>query len=118
MTTRIAIKNTDSFFTELEKDWTAIDRGETIPEPVHRVYFESAEALSRVLTRQRHQLLCSLHVNSGISIRGLAALLQRDYKNVYQDVKILEESGLIERDNKNHVTAPHEKLTIELQLAA
>jgi len=25
---------------------------------------------------------------------------------------------MIERDNKNHVTAPHEKLTIELQLAA
>ena len=57
MTARIAIKNTDSFFAELEKDWTAIERGETVPGPVHRVYFESAEALSKVLTRQRHQLL-------------------------------------------------------------
>lgn len=118
MTARIAIKNTDSFFAELEKDWTAIDRGETVPGPVHRVYFESAEALSKVLTRQRHQLLCTLHANNGLSIRALAALLQRDYKNVYQDVKILEEAGLIERDSKNHVTAPHERLTIELQLAA
>jgi predicted transcriptional regulator len=94
MTARIAIKNTDSFFAELEKDWTAIDRGETIPGPVHRVYFESAEALSKVLTRQRHQLLCTLHANHGLSIRALAALLQRDYKNVHQDIKILEEAGL------------------------
>lgn len=118
MTARIAIKNTDSFFAELEKDWMAIDRGEVVPGPVHRVYFESAEALSRVLTKQRHQLLCTLHTNSGLSIRALAALLQRDYKNVYQDVKILEEAGLIQRDGKNHITAPHDKLTIELPLAA
>lgn len=53
-----------------------------------------------------------------MSIRALAALLGRDYKNVHQDVKILEESGLIERDSKHHIAAPYKKLTIELQLAA
>lgn len=114
----IGIKGTNEFFAELERDWTALDRGEPVPGPVHRIYFESAEALSRVLTRQRHQLLRTLHANGGLSIRALAALLERDYKNVYQDVKILEESGLIERDRKGHIIAPHEKLTIELPLAA
>ena len=114
----IGIKGTDAFFVELERDWTAIDRGETVPGPVTRVYFESAEALSRVLTRQRHQLLRVLHANGGLTIRALATLLERDYKNVYQDVKILEDAGLIERDSKNHIIAPHEKLTIELPLAA
>ena len=118
MKKHIEIKGTDEFFAELERDWTAIDRGETVAGPVHRVYFESAEALSRVLTRQRHQLLRVLHANGGLSIRALASLLERDYKNVYQDVKILEEAGLIERDSKNRIIAPHEKLTIELQLAA
>ncbi|WP_443093443.1 HVO_A0114 family putative DNA-binding protein [Geomonas silvestris] len=48
----------------------------------------------------------------------MAALLERNYKNVHQDVKILEESGLIERDAKNHIRAPYEKLTIELSLIA
>lgn len=114
----IGIKGTDEFFTELERDWTAIDRGEAVSGPVHRVYFESAEALSRVLTRQRHQLLRVLHANGGLTIRALAVLLERDYKNVYQDVKILEDAGLIKRDSKNHIIAPHEKLTIELPLAA
>lgn len=113
----IEIKGTDEFFADLERDWTAIDRGEHVPGPVHRISFESAEALSRVLTRQRHQLLRVLHVNGGLSIRALAALLERDYKNVYQDVKILEGAGLIERDSKNHIIAPHAKLTIELPLA-
>ncbi|MBV5339144.1 MAG: MarR family transcriptional regulator [Deltaproteobacteria bacterium] len=118
MSVHIAIKSTDVFFAELEKDWMAIDRGDTVPGPVHRVYFASAEALSKVLTKQRHQLLRTLHTHDGLSIRALASVLQRDYKNVYQDVKILEDSGLIERDGKNHITAPYEKLTIELPLAA
>ena len=59
-----------------------------------------------------------LHANCPLTIRALAALLERDYKNVYQDVKILEASGMIERDSKNHVLAPYEKLTIELPLTA
>lgn len=114
----IGIKSKKDFMEEVERDWLAIDRGEPIPQPVARIYFESAEALSRVITRQRHNLLKVLHVNAGISIRGLAALLGRDYKNVHQDVQILEDSGLIERNSKGHIIAPHEKLTIELPLAA
>lgn len=118
MNRKIGIKGKKEFFDEIERDWLAIDRGEKSSEPVHRVYFESAEVLSKVITRQRHNLLKVLHANGALTVRALAALLKRDYKNVYQDVKILEESGLIERDRSNHVTAPHERLTIELPLTA
>lgn len=118
MKSTMGIKNKDEFFAELERDWQAIDRGEKAPEPIHRIYFESADVLSRVLTRQRILLLKMLHAHGALSVRALAALLERDYKNVYQDVKLLEESGLIERDGKNHVLAPYEKLTIELPLTA
>ncbi len=118
MTSKAGIKSKKEFFAELERDWLAIDRGEKAPEPIHRIYFESAEVLSRILTRQRVALLKGLHAHGALSVRALAALLERDYKNVYQDVKILEESGLIERDSKNHVLAPYEKLTIELPLTA
>ena len=118
MNRTIGIKSTQDFFVELERDWTATDEGKKVPGPIHRVYFESAEVLSKVITRQRHNLLKVLHANGPITVRGLSALLERDYKNVYQDVKILEGSGLIERDSRNHVLAPYEKLTIELQLTA
>ncbi len=114
----MGIKGKQHFFNELERDWVAIDRGEKAPEPVRRVYFESAEVLSKVLTRQRHNLLKVLHANGPLTVRALAALLERDYKNVYEDVKILEDAGLIVRDSKNHLLAPYEKLTIELQLTA
>jgi predicted transcriptional regulator len=45
------------------------------------------------------------------------AELERDYKNLYQDVKILEESGMIEWDSKKHIIAPRKKPTLELPLA-
>lgn len=118
MSPTAGIKNKKEFLTELERDWMAIDRGEKAPEPIHRIYFESAEVLSRILTRQRVALLKVLHAHGALSVRALAALLERDYKNVYQDVKILEESGLVERDSRNHILAPYEKLTIELPLTA
>ena len=118
MNRTIGIKSTQDFFGELERDWVAIDKGMPTPEPIHRIYFESPEVLSKVFTRQRHNLLKVLHANGPLTIRALAALLERNYKNVYEDVKILEESGMVERDSKNHVLAPYEKLTIELQLTA
>jgi predicted transcriptional regulator len=118
MNRTIGIKSTQNFFQELERDWVEIDAGKKVPGPIHRVYFESAEVLSRVITRQRHNLLKVLHANGPLTVRALSALLQRDYKNVHVDVKILEDSGLIERDSKNHIIAPYEKLTIELQLTA
>jgi predicted transcriptional regulator len=114
----VGIKGKQQFFSELERDWAAIDRGENAPEPIHRIYFESAEVLSRVLTRQRHNLLKTLHANGPLTVRALSALLDRDYKNVHADVKILEEAGLIVRDSKHHILAPYEKLTIELPLTA
>lgn len=114
----IEIKTGAEFLAELQSDWAAIDRGEAAPEPIHRVSFESAEMLSKVITRQRHHLLKILHANGPLTVRALAALLERDYKNVHGDVKILEESGLIVRNGKNHIMAPYEKLTIELPLTA
>lgn len=114
----IGIKSKKEFIDDVKLEWLAIDRGESVQLPITRIYFESAEALSKVITKQRHSLLQVLHVNGGISIRGLAALLERDCKNVHQDVKILEDSGLIERDAKGRIIAPHEKLVIELPLAS
>lgn len=118
MNRSIEIKGAREFLGELERDWVSIDQGGPAPEPVHRVYFESAEVLSRVITRQRHNLLKVLHANGPLTVRALAALLERDYKNVHQDVKILEESGMVQRDSRNHVYAPYERLTIELPLTA
>ncbi len=65
----IGIKSKQDFFGELERDWLAIDKGKKPPKPIHRIYFESAEVLSKVITRQRHNLLKVLHANGPLIIR-------------------------------------------------
>jgi len=52
-----------------------------------------------------------------MSIRALAAALKRDYKNVYQDVKLLVTIGLIVT-SKNVLSVPWERIVADVRLAA
>jgi len=53
------------------------------------------EALARVLTARRTELLRYVRRHEVGSIRGLANALGRDYSNVHADVKALAAEGLL-----------------------
>jgi predicted transcriptional regulator len=74
--------------------WHRAERGEAFQE-VH-LAFESWDALSRVLTGKRMELLRYVRRHSVSSIRALAKGLGRDYSNVHADVQVLARAGLIE----------------------
>lgn len=44
----------------------------------------------------RLELLHAIRINKPRSIQELSKIVERDFKNVYQDVKLLAEYGLIE----------------------
>jgi len=71
-------------------------RGESVVE--NHLAFESWEALAKVMTGKRQQLLRHLHQRPASSIRDLARALGRDYKRVHSDVQALTSTGLVERD--------------------
>jgi predicted transcriptional regulator len=52
-----------------------------------------------------------------MSIRALATLLKRDYKNVYHDVKSLETIGLVVIA-KSGLSVPWERIVADIKLAA
>jgi len=60
------------------------------------ISFPDFETLGRVITGSRVQLLSVIRAQRPKSIQALARLVKRDFKNVYQDVKLLSEFGLIE----------------------
>lgn len=60
------------------------------------ISFPDFETLGRVITGARVQLLTTIRAKKPKSIQELARFVKRDFKNVYQDVKLLCESGLIE----------------------
>ncbi|MCX5811245.1 MAG: hypothetical protein NT178_01680 [Proteobacteria bacterium] len=58
-----------------------------------------------------------IHGKGDMNIRALAALLKRDYKNVYQDVKFLEAIGIV-ITAKNGLSVPWERIVADIRFAA
>ena len=97
--------------------WKLAERGETAHEK-HRLYFANLEVLLKTLTPGRWTLLKKLHANGPMSIRALAKDLGRDYKNVYTDVRCLENIGLIGRTKNDRIKVPWDIVEARLLLAA
>ena len=97
--------------------WERAEQGLAPEGPIERLYFQSLETLLSVLTTRRLELLKVLHESGPSSVRALAKKLRRDYKNVHQDIALLEKVGLIQRKD-GKVSAPWERIIAEIRLAA
>ena len=78
--------------------WHRAERGESFHE--RHLAFESWEALARVLTGKRMELLRYVRRNNVTSVRALVKALSRDYSNVHADVKALAGAGLLENTSR------------------
>ena len=74
--------------------WHRAERGETFHE--RHLAFESWEALARVMTGKRMELLHYVRRHQVTSVRALAKALGRDYSNVHADVRALTAAGLLD----------------------
>jgi predicted transcriptional regulator len=74
--------------------WHRAERGDTFHE--RHLAFESWDALARVLTGKRMELLRYVRRNKVTSVRALAKALDRDYSNVHADVQALTAAGLLD----------------------
>src|SRR5665213_3585532 len=74
--------------------WHRAERGEGFHE--RHLAYEGWDALSRVLTGKRMELLRYVRRHEVASIRALAKALGRDYSNVHADVHALAEAGLLD----------------------
>jgi len=74
--------------------WRRAEQGESFFE--RHLAFESWDALARVLTGKRTELLRYVRRHEVGSIRSLATALGRDYSNVHADVRALAAEGLLD----------------------
>ncbi len=74
--------------------WRRAEQGESFQG--RHVAFESWDALARVLTGKRMELLRYVHRHTVTSVRALAKALGRDYSNVHADVHALTSAGLLD----------------------
>jgi predicted transcriptional regulator len=93
--------------------WHRVERGECFHE--RHLAFESWDALARVLTGKRMELLRYVRRNNVTSIRALAKALDRDYSNVHADVKALAGAGLLDATAKG-VRADYDAIETKIAL--
>jgi predicted transcriptional regulator len=90
---RIVVQSVED--TKIE--WAKALRGEirSIQKP-GTIIFTSLEAIAKVLSPARLELLGTILNEHPESIYALAKTVGRDFKNVHSDVKMLAEVGLLE----------------------
>lgn len=96
--------------------WAArVDAGGAQPAVTPKLHFANYRQLHATLTEKRMELLEYVAMHENLSIRQLATEIQRDYRNVYDDVQRLLQLGLIEViDGKLHV--PYDEIDIRKTL--
>jgi predicted transcriptional regulator len=115
---KVAVKSMNEYFSEAEDVLRNADAG-IMPEiPLERVYFNDVKTFLRYITPRRFELLERLHHAGPLSMRALAKLLVRHYKNVFDDVKLLEQIGLVEQTGEGLYRVPWDEVTASFKLAA
>lgn len=113
----IGVGSVDRSAKRFVETWRKIERGETV-ERHECVTFDDLETLLRTLTPSRWTLLRRLRREGPMTVRVLAKALERDYKNVYTDVRTLEHVNLLSRDREGRVLVPWNTVVAEVTLAA
>jgi predicted transcriptional regulator len=86
------------------------------PAPYFGVGFKNVSQMLSVFTPKRWDLLATLREQGAMSIAELARTLQRDYKNVHNDVERLMEWLAIERDAQGKVFTPYSEIVVDVHL--
>jgi predicted transcriptional regulator len=94
--------------------WHQAERGETV-QPQRVLAFESWEGLASVMTGERYRLLRHLHAQPEPSVSALARHLGRHLRRVQEDVRALEQAGLVDR-SQGAVKAAADRISVAINL--
>ena len=95
--------------------WNRAAAGERVDET--HVTFLDVQTMLDTLSPRRLELLRFVRQHGAGNVRLLAQALQRDYKNVHQDVATLEAAGLLLREGRR-LSAPWDELQANVSLMA
>ena len=96
-TVSFSIRPIDDVMDDVVETFEAARTGRRIPKgPRKEVGFTSIEAARNFLTRERLTLLRTIRTRHPSSLYELAKIVKRDFKNVQEDIQILERHGLVQ----------------------
>ncbi|MBI3591876.1 MAG: MarR family transcriptional regulator [Nitrospirae bacterium] len=105
----IGIKGLKESLKDFAETWEKLEAGKKAKKE-EGIYFDSIDTMRAVLTNNRLLILKIIRERQPNSVYELAKMLNRDLKNVNQDLKLLAEVGLVTlekiEDDKKRVI-PH-----------
>ena len=96
----IGLKSLQGSLKEFAQTIKNIQRGEVPKAAKEEVNFVSLEAMRKVLTPKRLELLHTIREKHPQSVYELAQIAKRDLKNVQQDIGLLSRIGLVSLSKK------------------
>ncbi|MBF0259940.1 MAG: MarR family transcriptional regulator [Desulfamplus sp.] len=114
---QIGIKDARALLKDFVETCESLQKGEDVKQE-KGVYFTSIEAFRRAITPKRLELLQCIKNHNPVSIRHLSTLIKRDIKNVSDDIRFMEQVGLIDfkESNERNVKpfVSYDKIMIEI----
>lgn len=119
----IGIKSIEEVLNRAKDVMERIERGEKVKKRRAGIYFENLDVMRKAITHERLKILKVIKEKHPASIYELARLLNRNLKNVSDDVHYLAELGLIElekdKSNGREKTVPivdYDKILLEIPI--
>ena len=112
----IEIRPADSALDEFGQVMQGLEAGEK-KEPHFSVGFETVPQFAKVFTPKRWELISQLKALGPVSIYELAKQLERHYRNVHQDITLLMQWMVVEKDSDGKVLIPWDEIDVRLPLS-
>ncbi|MFV1951374.1 MAG: ArsR family transcriptional regulator [Nitrospinota bacterium] len=92
---KIGIKNLKEVLEDFAETAKSIEKGEKVKKR-RGIYFENLDTFRRALTEKRLEILHVIKEKHPSSVYALAKILDRNIKNVTEDLEYLKEIELVE----------------------
>jgi len=112
----VGVKPLDDTLKEAGETFEYLAKGKSVKHK-HGIYFASLKEMRRVLTERRLDILKTIRDRKPSSVYELAKMLDRDLKNVLQDLSYLEELGIVAVTETGVKKVPHfdyDRISIEV----
>ncbi len=86
-----------------------------LPAATPRYTFQTPEAMARMLTPARWNILQALTGAGPIGVRELARRVGRDVKDVHRDAESLRLNGLIDKTKDRKLSFPYERVRVQFE---
>ena len=113
----VTVKSDEEFAADVEEGIRKLKAGEEV-DPGHTVSFDTQEHLMETFSPTRLALVRTVAEEEPASIRETARLVDRDVKNVHEDLTLLEQLGVVwfeEEGRARRPVFPFDELVISVE---